>query len=922
MAIDEVSTGDEDDLVTRLKTLLIKGDKPVAFITGSGISFGAVDGVGKIVENMRKLVDDAAARDRFDRKVVGATAGERYQQAADFVEFNLGQDELNKVIRQAVLRACTGKSTAARTSLYRRNDPAELIALEDQTDLWKLTPGVEALGRLLRHLPAERRGPVITTNFDPLLEIAVAKAGGRPNFQYFDLDGKLMRPHHKDQVNIAHVHGYWCWGDTLHTATQLQKKRPQLHGSLRESLQGHTVVVVGYSGWDDAFSRSLRERVLEQNTQGSDLIWCSFPKLTADDFSAGLFQELHSLPRTYFYDVIDANKVFPRLLGEYLAALPQPGLKGWRHLDNAFLDKEARAPHDENDVIGFFDGAEPGWRTALDSRVPRLALVEELTGRVRDCLDGVLDKRIVAAVAPMGEGKSITLRQATVDLLRSRDDITVYWREPGSAIDPDAVLALPQRPDHHILLVSDDGALVVDDLQRLSLACTARGRTDVHVLLTAQEREWRDQGAAGRLRPTLETLSGTGLTEPDGQTLVTAWEQLGALGELEGTPPDERAGRLVELAAASYGQRDSALVGAMLQLRYGPLLRAHVGTLLQRLKAYTPVGNCSLRECFLMIAILHTACLRARFKAPPLSRRVLARAVGLKSPDAVEWEITDPLGKEAAASGHGPALWVRHPSIADAALDISKEQDPGELAAVVRKLVTAAVEIAQETGTFDDDLHAAAYLSLRLSAPNEKRFTQESVAAAEAAVTASPRRLSFRTAQITVLRRADRIDDALVVAARTCRELASMTDRESEIKFFPAWGAAAGQARQYASNILLCGVTLPLSEHEQDVVVRLLGMGVGLAELHKETSDPVLLDALRGVVGLVSARRLTARRTGHLNRHRQYLATQTASPPLEGADAWAAVQAAVDALVPTADPSLAPLLGKGKRSVLPRKGLL
>ncbi|MFE7169248.1 SIR2 family protein [Streptomyces sp. NPDC057616] len=921
MAIDEVITGDADDLVTRLKTLLVKGDKPVAFITGSGISIGAVDGVGRIVETMRKLLDEEVERDRFDRKVVGPTDGEKYQQAAHFVEYNLGQDHLNRVIRRAVLGACTGKNAAARSALYRRNNPQELTALEEQTGLWKLPRGVEALGRLLRHLPAERRGPVITTNFDPLLEIAVRKAGGQPNFQYFDLDGRLIQPHHQQQVNIAHVHGYWSWGDTLHTATQLQRQRPQLHGSLRESLHGHVVVVIGYSGWDDAFSRTLRERVLEQNTQDSDLIWCSYPKLTPGDFESGLFQELRSLRRTYFYDGIDANELLPRLLDDYLAALPQPGLTGWRRVDRAFLDKESRAQHGEDDVVRFFDGAEPGWRTALDTRVPRLALVGELSDRVRDCIDGTLDKQIVAAVAPMGEGKSIALRQATVDLVRSHDDITVYWREAGAGIDPDAVLALPERPDHRILLVSDDGALVIDDLQRLMTACVNRGRTDIHVLLAAQEREWRDQGAAGRLRPALETLVGTGLSEAEGQALVTAWEELNALGELAETPQEERAARLIRLAQASYGRQDSALVGAMLQVRYGPLLRSHVMELLQRLRAYSPVGNCSLRECFLMISLLHSACRFGRGNGSPLSRRVLARAVGLKSADAVEWEVMNPLGREAAASGHGPALWVRHQSIANAALDISQEGDPKELASIVRRLVTAAVEISQETKTFDDDLHSTAYLSLRLSAAQEQRFAHEAVAAAEAAVIASPRRLSFRTAQITALRRAGRIGDALSVAERACRELGSMTDSASKIKFYPAWGTAAGQDGQYASNVLLCGVTLPLSVREQDVVVGLLGMGVGLAALHAQTTNPVFLDALRGVVGLVAGRRLSRQSTSHLNQHRRYLDAHGVSP-IENADAWVAVQAAVDTLVPTADASLSPLLGKGKLWVLPRKGLL
>ncbi|GAA5034307.1 P-loop NTPase [Streptomyces siamensis] len=919
MATDGVMTGDQDDLITRLLSLLLKGDKPIAFVTGSGISVGAVEGVGGIVDAMRKMLDTPRSCDRFDQKVIGPSDGERYQQAARFLEYNVGQDALNSAIRAAVLRAYTGKSPT-RNSLYRRNDPHELAAAEEQFDQWNLTRATEALGRLLRFVPAERRGPVITTNFDPLLEIAVRKAGAEANFQYFDLDGRLIRGDHRNNIDIAHVHGYWRRGDTLHTVAQLEKERSQLRGSLRESLRDHTVVVIGYSGWDDAFSRSLRDRVQEQEMTGIDLIWCSYAKLTEADFASGLFKELNSAPRTYFYDGIDANEMLPALLDEYLQVAPQPDLDGWLQVTPAFLEKEARRKHDAGQVVGFFDGAEPDWRTALDVRVPRLSLVGALTGRVHRCLNGGLAKRIVAAVAPMGEGKSIALRQATVDLVRARDDITVYWRKPGAALDLNALLAVPHRPGHHILLVSDDGALVVDDLQRLIVACEAHGRTDIHVLLTAQEREWRDRGATGRLRGSLETVPSLGLTEKDGQDLVTAWEEADALGELAGTPEDERADRLVQLAAASYGRRDSALVGAMLQLRYGPMLREHVGAMLQRLEAYSPVGNGTLRECFLMIALLHTAYDPEKDQAAPLSQRVLAQAMGLQPAVAVEWEVTNPLGMEAAVSGYGRELWVRHRSIADAALDISQKQDPGELPALAQRLTTAAVEIHKQTGDFDKDLHAAAYLSLGLVGPNERRFPLESVTAAEAAVAASPWRLSFRTAQIIALRRADRIDDARRFAERTGRELSSMTDGEPEVNFFTAWGTVTGLAGEYASNILLCGIALPSSVQQEDVNVSLLSMGVGLTELHSQSSDAVFLDALRGVVGLMSERQLNRRNLSHLQRHRGYLARFRATE-LEGADAWAAVQAAVDALTPTADPSLAPVLARAGRSILPLKEL-
>lgn len=908
--------GEEKALASRLKSLVTEEDRPVAFITGSGISLGAIDGVASIIDKMRASLGDPDEIAEFDRQVTGPGFGEKYQQAALFLEQYRGQDRLNYIIRLAVLTACPGMTQEQRVALARRNDEKALKDVERDASLWKLTPAVEALGGILHLLPEERRGPVITTNFDPLLEIAVRKAGARANPQYIDLDGEVSRGEDPDAVDIVHVHGFWRSGDTLHTVSQLQKQRPQLDGSLRESLRDHTVVVIGYSGWDDAFSRSLRARVGEKNMVGMDLIWCSYEALTEESFGSGLLSELSDAPRRSFYHGVDANRLFPQVLNSSLDTLQCP--LGWTRIVPSVISDPAREPSAER-VVAFFDGAEPDWALAVDPRIPKLSTVTRLTEAVGTCIDGRSDKRIVAAVGPMGEGKTMALRQAAVDVLAAHPDTTVYWRDAGAPVDPEAILAVPSRPGRRMLLVSDDGALVVDGLRDLMRACRARDRSDVFVLLAAQEREWRSHRAWPLLGEFTRTVSSHGLTDDDGALLVAAWEDLGVLGELAHTPARERVSQLVRLSAESLGQRkDSSLVGAMLQLRYGPLLSAHVEEMLLRLDGYPPVGSGTLRESFLMIALLHGAFNPANPKSRPLTERILARALDLNAAD-VDMTVKDPLGKEAAVSGHGDHLWVRHLSIAEAALRLSRQQRPDELSVLIGKLVTAAVSLSAATARLDEDLYAVAYLSGRLQEP------EEAVVAAEAATRAAPTRLSYRTSHITTLRVAGRPAEGLRVAERTSRELATMADLESKFGFLTEWGTSASQAGHPESNVLLTALALGVSTTERQVVSALLSIAVPLTTLHENTSDPVHLDAVRGVVGLVGSRKgdsQTKQTKLYLARHNSYISDR-GQQPLYGDDAWNALQAAVDKLTPTADAALTPVLSTAKKSVRPgRKQLL
>ena len=120
-----------------------------------------------------------------------------------------------------------------------------------------MLPGaVDHLGKLIVEYPTVFGGAILTTNFDPLIEISLSKHGGRFYRTVLHDDGKLGQTV-ADGTHIVHLHGYWHGFDTLHTPQQLVQQRPHLRRFLENIVEASTLVIIGYSGWDDVITRTL-----------------------------------------------------------------------------------------------------------------------------------------------------------------------------------------------------------------------------------------------------------------------------------------------------------------------------------------------------------------------------------------------------------------------------------------------------------------------------------------------------------------------------------------------------------------------------------------------------------------------------------------------------------------------------------------
>lgn len=186
---------------------------------------------------------------------------------------------------------------------------------------------VDLLGNLLVTCSDTFGGAVLTTNFDPLIEVSVLKHGGRFYRTVLHDDGHLGQTV-GEGTHIVHLHGYWFGYDTLHTPQQLVQPRPQLKRSLARVVEASTLVVIGYSGWDDVVTRTLVE-LLADSASNPEIMWAFHEKdpVAIDASNERLLRVLqHGIGRgrVLLYRGIDCrtvlSQIYERLEPTYSAA--------------------------------------------------------------------------------------------------------------------------------------------------------------------------------------------------------------------------------------------------------------------------------------------------------------------------------------------------------------------------------------------------------------------------------------------------------------------------------------------------------------------------------------------------------------------------------------------------------------------------
>ncbi len=286
---------------------LAHADREVVFVVGSALTMSArgVSGVPGVWHMTERVV--AAVRERLGpveaatlKRRIDAAGGRAYQVAFEFLNANCGPEASNAVIRGAVLEAHASPPDV-RTA-------AALGALEEKPEGWHLPPAVKALGWILAHGGEYFRAPVLTTNFDPLIEVAIRAAGGEAR-GVSQLDDAALSKGWGTARDVIHIHGHWL-DDTWHAPDDLKRDRPLLKRSLAWLFEGRIVVVLAYGGWEDMIMASLAAVVADAGAK-SQLLWGFYADEPGE---SSITQALGPLgPRATFYAGIDVHDALLRL---------------------------------------------------------------------------------------------------------------------------------------------------------------------------------------------------------------------------------------------------------------------------------------------------------------------------------------------------------------------------------------------------------------------------------------------------------------------------------------------------------------------------------------------------------------------------------------------------------------------------------
>ena len=300
-------------------------NRPLAMLFGSASSLPmngnpGVPGVWGVIDLIKNLLDDDE-KVEFEQ-LLKENANNEYQKAFEFLQSYRGQDYANRVIREAVLKGLnnSGLRNKMLDRALKHGDTIACKQIDQSATQWHLNPGVSHAGKMIANYTAFCGENILTTNFDPLLEIAILQNESQVTREVLQGDGTLDH-HFNEGARVVHLHGYWYQSDTLHTRIQLTQERKKLKNSLSRLARKHTLLVMGYGGWDDVIMRALHE-LMEEDDSSFEVLWTFFPddKQMVYEHYQHVFEKLEpgiNRGRVQFYKGIDVNSLLPLVENEF-----------------------------------------------------------------------------------------------------------------------------------------------------------------------------------------------------------------------------------------------------------------------------------------------------------------------------------------------------------------------------------------------------------------------------------------------------------------------------------------------------------------------------------------------------------------------------------------------------------------------------
>jgi hypothetical protein len=318
----------EQELLDSLVASVANGEQ-ITLLLGSGVTGTAVPRLPQVIELAERYAAGVGDEGELSQALAQARAelGASPAPVDVYVAYRrvfadrLSPGEFDVVAQQAVLAAYRPPDLAASPlathGIFHRVDMRLGERVENSLDWWELPPGVQAVGRLLARHPDEFGNRVLTTNVDPLVEVAI-RCADRPAVSVpVAPAGDLGRHAGGDgAVQVFHLHGFWRpvadggGARLLHDPVALLATSPDAARGVAELITGDRVCVVGYSGWDELVPAALRA---VREVRRVRLTWALHPGdgPALDAEQRRLTDRLGGA--VTFHRGIDSDRLFPRL---------------------------------------------------------------------------------------------------------------------------------------------------------------------------------------------------------------------------------------------------------------------------------------------------------------------------------------------------------------------------------------------------------------------------------------------------------------------------------------------------------------------------------------------------------------------------------------------------------------------------------
>lgn len=157
---------------------------------------------------------------------------------------------------------------------------------------------------------------ILTTNFDSIIESHLERINKKGNSVSIIADSNINLSSN-ELINIIHLHGIHGRGETMHENNQLIVPRHKLEASIRHMLSTNEIYIIGYSGWEDSFTRTLAD-IVNDSEEKYSIVWCFYQNSDQDIQSAydhifTILEPAISRGLVRFFKNVDCNNLFEQV---------------------------------------------------------------------------------------------------------------------------------------------------------------------------------------------------------------------------------------------------------------------------------------------------------------------------------------------------------------------------------------------------------------------------------------------------------------------------------------------------------------------------------------------------------------------------------------------------------------------------------